>query len=64
MGSTNLNFSSLVANWEIDLVVEDTDFASQMEQLFEDDISKSGRSDWKRSGQRQGSAPRARGQKR
>src|SRR5215213_1977862 len=41
VGSTNLNFSSLVANWEIDLVVEDEDFASQMEELFEDDISKS-----------------------
>ncbi len=41
VGSTNLNFSSLVANWEIDLVVEDTDFARQMEDLFEDDISKS-----------------------
>jgi cardiolipin synthase len=41
VGSTNLNFSSLVANWEIDLVVEDTDFAQQMEQLFEDDISNS-----------------------
>src|SRR5215203_3199320 len=32
VGSTNLNFSSLVANWEIDLVVEDDDFASQMEE--------------------------------
>jgi cardiolipin synthase A/B len=41
VGSTNLNFSSLVANWEIDLLVEDEDFASQMEELFEDDISKS-----------------------
>jgi cardiolipin synthase A/B len=41
VGSTNLNFSSLAANWEIDLVVEDTDFASQMEDLFEDDVSKS-----------------------
>ena len=41
VGSTNLNFSSLAANWEIDLVVEDADFASQMEELFEDDISKS-----------------------
>jgi cardiolipin synthase len=41
VGSTNLNFSSLVANWEIDLLVEDNDFASQMEELFEDDISKS-----------------------
>ncbi len=41
VGSTNLNFSSLAANWEIDLVVEDTDFADQMEQLFADDISHS-----------------------
>jgi cardiolipin synthase len=41
VGSTNLNFSSLAANWEIDLVVEDDDFARQMEELFEDDISKS-----------------------
>jgi cardiolipin synthase len=41
VGSTNLNFSSLAANWEIDLVIEDEDFASQMEELFEDDVSKS-----------------------
>jgi cardiolipin synthase len=41
VGSTNLNFSSLAANWEIDLVVEDDDFARQMEELFEDDVSKS-----------------------
>jgi cardiolipin synthase len=41
VGSTNLNFSSLAANWEIDLLVEDQDFARQMEELFEDDVSKS-----------------------
>ena len=41
VGSTNLNFASLAANWEIDLVVEDTGFAEQMEELFEDDISNS-----------------------
>jgi cardiolipin synthase len=41
VGSTNLNFSSLAANWEIDLVAEDTDFARQMEELFENDISNS-----------------------
>jgi cardiolipin synthase len=41
VGSTNLNVSSLAANWEIDLVVEETDFAEQMEALFEDDISNS-----------------------
>jgi cardiolipin synthase A/B len=53
VGSTNLNFSSLAANWEIDLVVEDTDFASQMERLFEDDISKSREVRLEGSGQRQ-----------
>ena len=39
VGSTNLNFSSLAANWEIDLVAEDTGFASQMEHLFEEDLA-------------------------
>ena len=39
VGSTNLNFSSLFANWEIDLVAEDPGFASQMEQLFEEDLA-------------------------
>jgi cardiolipin synthase A/B len=39
VGSTNLNFSSLAANWEIDLVAEDPGFASQMEQLFEEDLA-------------------------
>jgi cardiolipin synthase len=52
VGSTNLNFSSLVANWEIDLVVEDTDFARQMEQLFEDDVSNSREVRLEGSGQR------------
>jgi cardiolipin synthase len=41
VGSTNLNFSSLAANWEIDLLVEDEGFARQMEELFEDDVSNS-----------------------
>jgi cardiolipin synthase A/B len=39
VGSTNLNFSSLAANWEIDLVAEDHGFASKMEQLFEEDLT-------------------------
>src|SRR5829696_8361250 len=52
VGSTNLNFSSLVANWEIDLVVEDTDFAQRMEQLFEDDVSNSREVRLEGSGQR------------
>jgi cardiolipin synthase A/B len=53
VGSTNLNFSSLAANWEIDLVVEDDAFASQMEELFEDDISNSREVRLEGSGQRQ-----------
>jgi cardiolipin synthase A/B len=52
VGSTNLNFSSLAANWEIDLVAEDTGFADQMEQLFEDDISHSREVRLEGSGQR------------
>jgi cardiolipin synthase len=39
VGSTNLNFSSLAANWEIDLVAEDPGFASKMERLFEGDLA-------------------------
>ena len=39
VGSTNLNFSSLAANWEIDLVAEDTGFASTMERVFEEDLA-------------------------
>jgi cardiolipin synthase len=39
VGSTNLNFSSLAANWEIDLVSEDPGFATQMERLFEEDLA-------------------------
>ena len=38
VGSTNLNFSSLAANWEIDLMVEDTGFASEMERVFEKNL--------------------------
>jgi cardiolipin synthase len=52
VGSTNLNFSSLAANWEIDLLVEDEDLARQMEYLFEDDISNSREVRLEGSGQR------------
>jgi cardiolipin synthase A/B len=38
VGSTNLNFSSLAANWELDLVAEDPGFAAKMERLFEEDL--------------------------
>ncbi|MBA2691958.1 MAG: cardiolipin synthase B [Rubrobacter sp.] len=39
VGSTNLNVSSLTANWEIDLVAEDEEFGEEMERAFEDDLS-------------------------
>ena len=39
VGSTNLNFSSLVANWEIDLVAEDRGFGTKMEEMFEEDLA-------------------------
>lgn len=41
IGSTNLNLSSLGANWEIGLVAEDQTFAKKMEDLFEEDIANS-----------------------
>lgn len=39
IGSTNLNVSSLLANWEVDLVVEDRRFAARMEEMFEGDLA-------------------------
>ena len=39
VGSTNLNVASLVANWEIDLVAEDSASPAKMERLFEEDLS-------------------------
>jgi len=38
VGSTNLNFSSLAANWEVDLVAEDRRFGAKMEEMFEEDL--------------------------
>ena len=39
VGSTNLNLSSLAANWEIDLVAEDSRFGAKMEKMFEEDLA-------------------------
>ncbi|ABG03649.1 Phospholipase D/Transphosphatidylase [Rubrobacter xylanophilus DSM 9941] len=39
VGSTNLNFSGLLANWEADLLAEDAGFAARMEEMFEEDFS-------------------------
>jgi cardiolipin synthase len=41
VGSTNLNVSSWLANWELDVVVENRHFAKQMEAMFLDDLSQS-----------------------
>ena len=39
VGSTNLNFNSLAANWEIDLVAENRRFGAKMEDMFEEDLA-------------------------
>jgi cardiolipin synthase len=41
VGSTNLNMASWLANWELDVVVENQHFAKQMEAMFLDDLSHS-----------------------
>ena len=41
VGSTNLNFSGLLANWEADLMVEDEVFGAEMDEMFEEDLSNS-----------------------
>jgi cardiolipin synthase A/B len=38
VGSTNLNFSGLLANWEADLMAEDPSFGAQMDAMFEEDL--------------------------
>jgi cardiolipin synthase A/B len=39
VGSTNLNIASWMGNWELDVVAEDEDFASQMQAMYLDDLS-------------------------
>ena len=38
IGSTNLNLASWAGNWELDIAVEDADFARQMETMFQQDL--------------------------
>jgi len=38
VGSTNLNLSSWLGNWELDIVVEDEEFAHSMEQMYLEDL--------------------------
>jgi cardiolipin synthase len=39
IGSTNLNLISWTGNWELDVAIEDENFAHQMEEMFLDDLS-------------------------
>jgi cardiolipin synthase len=41
VGSTNLNLASWIANWELDVVVENRRFASEMEDMYLDDLDRS-----------------------
>ena len=38
VGSTNLNIASWMGNWELDVAVEDSRFASEMESIYERDL--------------------------
>ncbi|HEV2557105.1 MAG TPA: phospholipase D-like domain-containing protein [Microvirga sp.] len=39
VGSTNLNLASWATNWELDVVVEDADFAGAMEAMYLEDLT-------------------------
>ncbi len=39
IGSSNLNLASWIGNWELDISVEDADFAGQMEAMFRADLA-------------------------
>ena len=41
IGSTNLNVTGLLTNWELDLLVEDPRFGAEMEAMYVDDLSHS-----------------------
>jgi cardiolipin synthase A/B len=41
VGSTNLNPASWLGNWELDVAIEDPDFARAMEAMYEDDLHRS-----------------------
>jgi cardiolipin synthase len=41
IGSTNLNWSSLLGNWELDVVIEDPAAAAEMESAFRRDMEQS-----------------------
>jgi cardiolipin synthase len=41
VGSTNLNFVSWMQNWELDVAIEDPEFAKQMAAMYEEDLARS-----------------------
>lgn len=41
VGSSNLNSSSLLGNWELDVLIEDSELADAMERQFRRDIARS-----------------------
>lgn len=41
VGSSNLNLSSWLGNWELDVVVEDPAFAAEMEKMYLEDLANS-----------------------
>jgi cardiolipin synthase A/B len=41
VGSTNLNLASWIGNWELDVAVEDKQFAGEMEAMFLEDLEHS-----------------------
>jgi cardiolipin synthase len=41
VGSSNLNLSSWLANWELDVAIEDEGFGAEMDDVFEQDLERS-----------------------
>jgi cardiolipin synthase len=39
VGSTNLNVTSWIGNYELDVAIEDSTFAAEMEAMYEDDLA-------------------------
>jgi cardiolipin synthase len=40
VGSTNLNFASFIQNWELDVAIEDPEFAEAMAAMYQEDLSR------------------------
>src|SRR5262249_9819239 len=40
VGSTNLNIASWIQNWELDVAIEDPEFAEQMSAMYEEDLGR------------------------